>query len=49
MFNYECGSIISVLRSRERDVSGMMAAVNRGGTDVEEIEERVSHLKKVIR
>ena len=33
---------------REKAVSGMMAAVHRRDTDVEEREERISHLKKVI-
>ena len=34
---------------REKAVSGMMAAVHRRDTDVEEREERISCLKKVIR
>ena len=34
---------------REKAISGMMAAVRRRDTDVEEREERISHLKKVIR
>ena len=34
---------------REKAISGMMAAVHRRDTDVEEREERISHLKKVIR
>ena len=40
---------ISVLTMREKAISGMMAAVHRRDTDVEEREERISHLKKVIR
>ena len=39
----------SVLSMREKAISGMMAAVHRRDTDVEEREERISHLKKVIR
>ena len=38
-----------VLRMREKSISGMMAAVHRRDTDVEEREERIGHLKKVIR
>ena len=34
---------------REKAISGMMATVHRRDTDVEEREERISHLKKVIR
>ena len=34
---------------REKAISGMMAAVHRRDTDVEEREERISHLKMVIR
>ena len=33
---------------REKALSGMMAAVHWRDTDVEEREERISHLKKVI-
>ena len=33
---------------RDKAISGMMAAVHRRDTDVEEREERISHLKKVI-
>ena len=40
---------ILVLSMREKAISGMMAAVHRRDTDVEEREERISHLKKVIR
>ena len=40
---------ISVLTMKEKTISGMMAAVHRRDTDVEEREERISHLKKVIR
>ena len=36
---------ISVLRMREKAISGMMALWR--DTDVEELEERNSHLKKV--
>ena len=39
----------SVLRMSEKAISDMMAAVHRRDTDVEEREERISHLKKVIR
>ena len=49
MFNYQCGSLISVLRMKEKAISGMMATVRRRHTDVEEGEERISHLKRVIR
>ena len=39
-----------VLRMREKSISGMMAAVHRRDvTDVEEREERISQMKKVIR
>ena len=34
---------------KEKAISGMVKAVNRRDTDVEEREERISHLKKVIR
>ena len=34
---------------REKSVSGMMAAVQRRDTDVEDRGEKISHLKKVIR
>ena len=34
---------------RDKAISSMMAAVHRRDTDVEEREERISHLKKVIR
>ena len=37
---------ISVLTMKEKAISGMMAAEHRRDTDV---EERISHLKKVIR
>ena len=51
---HSCGQlrmwlIISVLRLREKAISGMMATVHRKDTDVEEREERISHLKRVIR
>ena len=44
-----CYLYFIVLRLREKAISGMMAAVHRRDTDVEEREERISHLKKVIR
>ena len=37
-----------VLSMKEKAISGMMAAVRRRDTDVEEREERISHLKKVM-
>ena len=37
-----------VSRMREKAVSGMMATVHKKDTDVEEREERISHLKKVM-
>ena len=43
---YQC-IFISVLTMREKAISGMMAAVRRRDTDVEETEERISHLKRV--
>ena len=33
---------------REKAISGMRSAVHRRDTDVEEREERISHLKEVI-
>ena len=51
--NYGCSSIntvlISVMRMREKAISGMMKAAHRRDTNVEEREEMTSHLKKVIR
>lgn len=40
---------ISVLKMREKAISGMMAEVHRRDTDVKEREERIGHLKKVTK
>ena len=46
--NLLCGMsiifLIAVLKMREKAISGMMAAVHRRDTDVEEREERISNL-----
>ena len=42
-------SLFLVSTMREKSISGMMAAVHRRDTDVEEREKRISHLKKVTR
>ena len=39
---------LKVLRMREKVISSMMSVVHRRDTDVEEREERISHLMKVL-
>ena len=40
-------AFILVLTLREKAISGMMAAVHRSDTNVEEREDRISHLKVI--
>ena len=42
-------SIFSVSMLREKAISGMVAILGRRDTDVEDREERIRYLKKVIR
>ena len=46
---YEYNFLIAVLKMREKAISGMMAAVHRRDTDVEEREERISNLNSKLK